>query len=406
MTGKRGNSEGSIYPVANGFRAYVWVTTPTGRRQRKYVFGKTREAAHQKWLKLHQEAARGPVAATVPTVETYINYWLKEIVEPNLAPATAANYRMFAEHYIIPDLGKRRLDKLTVRDVQTWRNTIRERCQCCSQGKDRRRQTPKCCAAGKCCRQVASDRTTRDAWATLRTVLGNAVREELISRNPAALVRVPKARRRKVKPWAVEEARRFLESARVDQDPLYAAYVLILVLGLRRGEALGLAWDEVDLDNAELHISWQLQRVAGRLLRRQTKTEASDAPLPLPSICLTALKGWRERQADLKATAGRAWQGSGLVVTTRLGTAMEPRNFHRQFKARCRKAEVPVISVHSTRRTCASLLVALDVHPRVAMQILRHSQIAVTMNVYSEVSSEETREALKLLGEELQGTGA
>ena len=78
---------------------------------------------------------------------------------------------------------------------------------------------------------------------------------------------------------------------------------------------------------------------------------------------------------------------------------MDPRNFHRAFKTRAASAGVPVIPVHATRRTCASLLVALDVHPRVAMAILRHSKIAVTMDIYSQVSSAATREALKRLGE-------
>ena len=77
-------------------------------------------------------------------------------------------------------------------------------------------------------------------WASLN----NAVREELISRNVAALIRVPKPRRRKVKPWSADEVRAFLESARKSGDPLYAAYVLILVLGLRRGEVLGLRWED------------------------------------------------------------------------------------------------------------------------------------------------------------------
>lgn len=405
MSGKRGNGEGSIFPYRNGgFAAYVWVTTPAGRRQRKWVYGKTREAVHEKWLALHQEAKRGPVASKVPTVEAYVRYWLSDIVRPSLAPATAANYDMFARRYIIPYLGRRRLDKLTVQDVQKWLNTIREQCQCCAQEKDKRRKKQKCCAVGKCCHTKASERTTRDAWATLRIVLGNAVREEILSRNVAGLVRVSKARSRRPKPWSVEEARQFLESARQDGDPFYAAYVMILVLGLRRGEVLGLAWEDVDMAEAEIQIAWQLQRVAGQLLRRETKTEASEAPLPLPRICLTALRAWRERQTVLRAAAGRAWQGSGLVVTTRYGTAVEPRNFHRQFKARCAKAEVRPIPVHATRRTCASLLVAMDVHPRVAMQILRHSQIAVTMNIYSEVSSTETREALKRLGEELEAS--
>ena len=97
--------------------------------------------------------------------------------------------------------------------------------------------------------------------------------------------------------------------------------------------------------------------------------------------------------------AGEAWAGTGLVLTTRLGDPIDPRNFQRAFRSSVRRAGVPVIPVHSTRRTCASLLVALDVHPRVAMAILRHSKIAVTMDIYSQVSAASTREALKRLGE-------
>jgi integrase len=391
MSGKRGNGEGSIYPCRAGFAAYVWVTTPAGRRQRKYVYGKTREAVHQKWLALHGQARRGPVAPTVPTVADYLDRWVVEVVRSNLAPATSANYEMFVRLYIAPDLGARRLDKLTVRDVQTWMNALRTRCQCCAQEKDLARKKPRCCAIGQCCRQIASAWTIRQAWTVLCSGLSNAVRDE------------PIPRPRKPKPWTVDEARRFLVSARDGSDSLYAAYVLILTLGLRRGEVLGLAWDDVDLDSGEVYVAWQVQRVKGELLRRETKTAASDAPLPLPEICVAALRLLRARQVTWQEKAGSAWDDSGLVVTTRHGLPVDPRNFHRYFKERCSTAAVPVISVHSTRRTCASLLVALDVHPRVAMQILRHSQIAVTMNTYSEVYSTETRVALQRLSAQLEG---
>ena len=86
--------------------------------------------------------------------------------------------------------------------------------------------------------------------------------------------------------WTVEEARQFLESARTDGDPMYAGYVLLLVLGLRRGELLGLAWEDLDLDAARRASRWQVQRVDGELVRRQTKTPSSDAALPLPDICV------------------------------------------------------------------------------------------------------------------------
>lgn len=398
---RRHNGEGSIYRYRNGYAAHVWITTPEGRRQRKSVYGKTREEVHEKWLKLHEAARRGPVVPRSPALEDFMTRWLAEVVQPNLAPATAANYELFTRLYIAPDLGRRKLEKLSVRDVQSWLNELRDRCQCCAQGKDSARPEPRCCAAGRCCRQVASEWTVHQAWTVLRSALSAAMREELVPRNVAALVRVPVPRSRKSPVWTVDQARQFLESARQDDDPLYAGYVLMLVLGLRRGELLGLAWDDVDLGNHEALIGWQVQRVKGELLRRRTKTKSSEAPLPLPDICVKALEQRRVTEARWRLAAGEAWAGSGLVLTTRYGDAIDPRNFHRYFKARAEKAGVPVISVHATRRTCASLLVALDVHPRVAMAILRHSQIAVTMDIYSQVSSASTREALRRLGSQL-----
>jgi integrase len=97
------------------------------------------------------------------------------------------------------------------------------------------------------------------------------------------------------------------------------------------------------------------------------------------------------------------WQDTGLVFTTTYGTPYEPRNFARHFALRCKKAGVRYIRVHDTRRTCGSLLAALDVHPRVAMQILRHSKIAITMEIYTEVPDARTRDALRRLGDQLDG---
>ncbi len=135
-----------------------------------------------------------------------------------------------------------------------------------------------------------------------------------------------------------------------------------------------------------------------------TKTPSSDAPLPLPEIAIQALGRHRTEEARRRLAAGEMWGDCGLVFTTRLGEPVDPRNFHRDFKLRAAKAGVPVVPIHSTRRTCASLLVALDVHPRVAMAVLRYSRISLTMEVYSQVSSSSTRDALKRLGSELTST--
>ena len=197
----------------------------------------------------------------------------------------------------------------------------------------------------------------------------------------------------------VGDARWFLESAWHAGEALYASFVLVLVLGLRKGEVLGLTWELADLDAGELYIEEQLQRVGHQLHRRQVKTEASEAPLPLPELCATALKIRRHRQDADRLRAGDAWIDTGLVFTTRHGTPIEPRNFNRSFDRCIIAARVPRITVHGTRKTCGSLLAALDVHPRVAMQILRHSKIAVTMEIYTDVPSEATRDALRKLSD-------
>lgn len=395
---KRLNGEGSIYPYPYGFRAYVWVVTPEGRRQRKYVTATTREAVRAKMIALQRAAGNGPVATSTPTLEAFLTGWLKDVVRPNLAPTTAKNYEMFTRLYILPDLGKRRLDRLSVREVQAWVNDLRTRCQCCAQGKDAARAEPRCCAVGQCCRQVPKDWTVRQAWTILRSALSAAQREELVTRNVAGLVRMPVPRTDRATIWSVEQVRRFLDSASADRDPLLVGYTLLLVLGLRRGEVLGLAWQDVALEEREARIAWQLQRVDGSLVRRRTKTTSSDAVLPLPDICLVALRDRQALESSWRTQTAEAWQDCGLVLTTQYGMPIDPRNFHRMFKARAKKASVPEISVHSARRTCASLLVALNVHPRVAMSILRHSQIAVTMDIYSQATAEGTRNALRDLG--------
>jgi integrase len=405
MTRKRGrgNGEGSIFPYRNGYAAYAWVTTPDGYRRRKWVYGKTRDQVAGKWQDAKTRARQGPVPTATPTLSNYLAYWLREIVQPHIKPASFAMYETMVRIYIAPALGSKRLDRITIRDIQGWLNKLAATCQCCAQGKDQARPEDRrrCCAVGKCCQQYTSARTIQAARNVLRTALNHAMTEELLARNPAALARVRGPRKQRREPWTVDEARRFLESAQHDRDPLYAAYVLVLVLGLRRGEVLGLTWNDVRAAAAELHINWQLQRVSHNLLHSDTKTEGSVAVLPLPDICLTALKSRREQQDQARADAGSAWHDLGLVFTTRWGTPIEPRNFNRSFHARCARAGVRRIRVHDTRHTCGSLLAALDVHPRVAMQILRHSKISITMEIYTEVPDASTREALRRLGESL-----
>jgi integrase len=402
---KRGNNEGSLYQSGDGWRGYVWCTRPDGTRYRKYVRGRTYEEARQNWTNLRGQASRGPVSSDVPKLAEFLCYWLKEIVEPNLAPKTYEKYEMFSRLHIIPHIGSKRLDKIQVKDIRQWLNKLAILCQCCAQGKDAARAEDKrrCCAIGKCCHETLSASSRKDARNTLHAALTCAVEDEVIARNPVTAVKMAKRReprqRRRRQAWTVDDARWFLESAWHAGEALYAAFVLVLVLGLRRGEVLGLAWDQVGVGAAELYVGEQLQRVGHQLVRREVKTETSQAPLPLPDLCVAALNIRKKQQGIDRDRAGDGWIDTGLVFTTRYGTPIEPRNFNRSFDRCIVAARVPRITVHGTRKTCASLLAALDVHPRVAMRILRHSKIAVTMEIYTEAPSDATRDALRKLSD-------
>jgi len=240
----------------------------------------------------------------------------------------------------------------------------------------------------------------------LRSALNSAMREELIDKNVATLVQPPRVRHSHITPWSTDEARAFLESARVRDPDLYAAYVLILILGLRKGEVLGLTWEAIDFVNEEISIGQQLQRVRRELLLRETKTEASNATLPLPEICANALRGRRAIQDADRAEQGEAWRGqpvgSGLVFTGHFGTPIDPRTVNRRFADQYLAAGVRPIRVHDARKTCATLLVDLDVHPRIIMRILRHADVSVTMEIYAKASSSQTRDALRRLGESFE----
>ncbi|MGI5162512.1 site-specific integrase [Microbispora sp. CA-102843] len=190
-----------------------------------------------------------------------------------------------------------------------------------------------------------------------------------------------------------DEARAFLRAARY--DPLYPAFVLLLVYGLRRGEALGLRWVDVDFDEGHVHIRRQLVRVGKELHHGPVKTRAGNRSLPLLGVAREALEIQRDGQKILRDEAGKDWTDTGLVFTTRSGKPIEPRNLARSFARIVETHKLRPIRVHDLRHTAASLLKKLGVAPRDAMEILGHSRISVTMEIYTHGDGESRENALK-----------
>ncbi|MFD2348219.1 site-specific integrase [Nonomuraea ferruginea] len=160
-----------------------------------------------------------------------------------------------------------------------------------------------------------STRMIQSIHAVLRNALERAVREEIIPRNVAKLVTVSVPSYKVNHGLTTEQARRVLRVSR--EDRFHALYVLALCLGLRRGELLGLRWEDVDLDSGTLEVVQTLQRVGGELRFVRPKTENSERTIPLPVICVDALKEHRRQQFAEGSDAWPDWEDHGLVFPSR-----------------------------------------------------------------------------------------
>jgi integrase len=291
---------------------------------------------------------------------------LEQIVRPSKRWNTYKKYEQTVRLYLQPGLGKRPLARLRVAEVQAFFNDQFH--------------------AGHSVAKVHVMRMV------LAAALTRAMREELIFTNVARLTTLPSAPAARNRPWSADEARRFLDIAH--SDPLNLAFVLLLVYGLRRGEVLGLSWDDIDLEDDLIRVDWQLQRINGQLTRTQVKTDAGQRTLPLLPIVRDALLDLALWQSDTRRHAGDTWHETGYVFTTRTGQPIEPRDLARSFERIARHAALRAIRLHDLRHTVAQFLKKLRTAPNDAKEILGHARITTTLAIYTSGDEDDQRSAL------------
>jgi integrase len=367
MSSKRGQNEGSIYRRADGrWAGAVSLGYKGGKRYRKAIYGKTRAEVRRKVAAAQRAAEQGlPLGSERQTLSQFLRDWLEHSVKPSTRPRTHASYAQLVRLHIEPELGRVPLAKLSPQQVQQLMN-----------------------------RKLASGlspRTVRYIRAVLRRALNQALKWGLVPRNVATLVEAPKSEACEIRPLDPHQARRLLEALRGDRAE--ALYSVALAVGLRLGEALGLRWDAVDLDAGVLVVRSQLQRLEGKLRLTERKTSRARRTIHLPVAVVEALRRHRIRQFEERLLAGERWTETGLVFTSTIGTPCDARNVTRHLALVLDRAGLPHVRFHDLRHTCASLLLAQNVHPRVVMEILGHSQIALTMNTYSHVMPTMQEEA-------------
>jgi integrase len=366
------NGEGTVYQRADGkWAGQIYVNQSDGRRVRRSVYAATRREVAQKIAELRERSDVGrPIAPVSLTLEAFLNEWLTQIVAVRVRANTLNAYKYNIERYLIPDLGRKKLATLSARELRLYIESLKAR--------------------------GVGARTVKYVHSTLRAALEDAVREEILDKNVAKLVRVPAPEKTDRVPLSVDEVRAFLKSSH--DDRLYAMFVVFALLGMRRSEVLGLRWEDIDLDGGVLQVRRGLQRIDGKLTVLPTKTARSKRTIPLPGVVASVLAAHKERQEFEHRQLAERWPDSGYVFTTPIGTPIDPRNCTRLVQAACKTAGVRVVRLHDFRHGCVSVLLGLGVPPRTAMDIVGHSTIEMTMNVYGHVTLDDKREALDRLG--------
>nr|WP_258312005.1 site-specific integrase [Streptomyces sp. ZEA17I] len=344
-----------------------------------------------------------PIPSAQGSVSAYLTYWLEAVAVHQLRENTHTRYTACVNQYLVPGLGKKKLAKLTAKDVRTWLKQLRTTCQCCARRIDAGRDQPRCCAAGACCSKRLSPLTLAYIHSVLKSALEHAVREEEITRNVARNVRTGTPRPRRFEPLTADEARQFLAAVR--KNRLFALYELALRTGLRKGELLGLQWEDLGLQTGTASIRRTLQRTqTGGLTALPTKTRASERRIALPSECIYSFQEHREVQEGEREAAAEEWRDNGLVFSTPAGEPIDPVNLNRSFRALLDRAGLRRIRFHDLRHSTATLLLEQGVELVVIKELLGHAHIGVTATVYAHVRLRLQRDAIDLLGHTLRDT--
>lgn len=371
---RRSRGEGSIYPTKDGrLRGSIVLPHPDGDRTiRRFVSGRTRAEVVRKLDALRREAEAG-----FPTGETtgaYLARWIVA-VRPRLRPSTHHEYARHVADYWAA-LARVPLTRLTPTQIERT-------------------------MAGLLGRGL-SPATVQHARSTLRRALHDAQRDGLVSRNAAALARPPRLERREMRALSPAEVELLLGGTA--DDPLGPLYAVAVTTGLRLGELLGLAWADVDLAGRSLTVRRSMAKAAdGGYELGEPKTPRSRRTVMLPTVALDAFRRQKARQAAARLAVGSAWQDrAGLVFTDALGRPLRPDAVSAAFRSTAARLGLPV-RLHDLRHTAASLLLAAGVPLKLVSEMLGHSSIAITADVYAHVTPDLRREAAEAMDRALGG---
>lgn len=364
----------SIFLARDG-RWHGWITmaaTVKGVRTRRHVSGKTRAIVEAKVRDAEDERSIATSQDGVVTVASWFAHWLDTICARRVRARTLDGYRSLTLRHVLPTLGHRRLDQLQPQDLETL-------------------------YADLLARGLSSNSVLRVHRVISRS-LKVAHQRELVRRDVSRLVEAPRPQRSEIaRPLSLPEARAVLAAAAAARNA--PRWSVALALGLRQSEALALRWADIDLGEATLTVRRSVHRVSERgLVYEEPKTAKSRRTLALPVELLSALQDHQAAQLRERADAGPAWQDNDLLFAQPDGRPIDRHADYATWTGLLRAAGVDHVRLHDARHTAATLLLAENVHPRVVMELLGHSQMRTTVDTYSHVMPALARDASDRIG--------
>ena len=346
MAKRRAKGEGTIFKEGTSGYWCAEITLPDGSRRRKRS---KRQQVVRDWLLKQRQYLKKNIFLPAEKIRfsIFLDRFLEDVAEPTLKPKTVSAYRWLINSHIKPNLGYLTLNDLRPDHLQTlYKKKLDE---------------------------GLSKRTVQHMHAVIRRSLNQALKWDLIYRNPALLVTAPTPDKQPPNTFTREQARHFLDS--VLDHRWYSLYVLAITTGMRRGEILGLTWEAVDFEQGILSIHHTVQYMDGRIIEGEPKTSGSRRTIAMPDYTATALKEHQENTG----------KNEGLVYTTSSGRPVSGRNVIRHFHAALEQAGLPRMRFHDLRHTAATLLLKENVHPKVVQEMLGHSTISLTLDTYSHI---------------------
>lgn len=356
-----------------------------GKRVQKWFSGyKTKKEAQIAQAKIITEIENNNYINTEKiTLAEYLLNWLDSYVDVNLSKTTAEGYRTHIEKHINPNIGHIPLQKLQAINIQKLYD---------EKLKDGRLD-------GK---GGLSAKTVIAIHRTLRKALNQAYKLQMINKNVADMVELPKKKSYQAKTLNDEDIPAFINAFK--DTEIYISVMLALSLGLRRGEALGLRWKDIDFKGKTITINQTILHIKSGYVFHNPKTEKSHRSILISDLVIKLLINQKKKQNENKLMLGQAYNDYDLVTCRADGTPINPATFSHMFSTVLTKNELPNIRFHDLRHTNATLMLKSNIPAKIASERLGHSTIGITLDLYSHVLKDMQEEAVNKLDSVIFGS--